>query len=268
MEMAVLDAQLRCEDRSFASFLGVGAQSVAAGAVCGMAPTPGVLVSRVADLVAEGFSRVKVKISPGNDVDPLTAVRLEFPELVLQADANGSYLPGNREHLASLEALDELGLACLEQPCPAGDLDAHATLAAHLATPICLDESLGSVEQLETSIARGACAVACLKPGRIGGYFEAVRFHDVCRRTGTGLWCGGMLETGFARSANAALSAMPGVTLPGDLQGGERFMEQDPTGGLQVEGGRAFVHRGAGIGPAPSQRAMRELAVRSELFRP
>ncbi len=260
LEMAVVDAWLCTRGDSLAAALGAGATSVEAGAVIGIYSGVDDLVAAVAVLVADGYRRVKVKIQPGWDAEPLRALRRSFPGLGLQADANASYRPAD---LGALRALDELDLLCIEQPLPPDDLVDLARLAAALETPVCLDESATSLGRVEAAAALGACDMVCVKAGRLGGVGAAVRLHDWALVAGVPLWCGGMLETGFARSVNVALSALPGFVLPGDLAGGERFLEPDPAGVPAPVAGRVDVHRGPGVGPRPDPASLARVTARS-----
>ena len=268
LEMAVLDAELRAAGRPLAAHLGVAVPSVPAGAVAGLAPSAGALVERVEALVAEGYGRVKVKIAPGREVGPLSAVRARFPDLVLQADANGAYRLEDPDDVAALAALDGLGLACIEQPLAADDLVGHAALARRIRTRICLDESITSLGRLEAARALGALEVACVKAGPLGGLLTAVVAHDRCLEAGLDAWCGGMLETGLGRAANAALAGLPGFTLAGDVAGGPRFVEEDPFGAPEMADGRVLLHRGPGIAPAPDPAALAAATTRVELLAP
>jgi o-succinylbenzoate synthase len=260
LEMAVLDSGLRSAGRSLADLIGAKRVQVEAGAVVGLSGTGdevGVLFREVQELVCQGFSRVKVKIAPGADVGTLGGLRRAFPHLGIQADANGGYRLDVPAHLAALEAIDGLGLLCIEQPLEPDDLVGHAALANGLVTPVCLDESIWSLGRLHQAIAAGACDMVCIKASRLGGLLQAVQAHDICAKADIPLWCGGMLETALARSANAALSALPGFLLPGDLAGGERFREPDPfLAGAGPEVPRTaeptvIVHKGPGVGPEP-----------------
>ena len=247
LEMAVLDAHLRATKESLASYLGVTVDTVEAGGVVGVHHKIDALLDEVSELVASGYRRVKCKILPGHDFEPLTAIREEFPDLMLSADANGSYDGSLALRLAKL---DNLGLAYIEQPLPADDLLGNVELAKHIGTPICLDESLSSVGRVADAVQLGACEVACLKPARLGGYLQAQRALEICVAAGMPAWCGGMFETGFARAGNAAFSGLAGCTLPGDLGGSDRFVEQDPSGTQQpLVYGRVRIYKGFGIAP-------------------
>jgi O-succinylbenzoate synthase len=226
VELAVLDAECRAAGRSLASRLGASRHQVVAGVAVGVTDSVEALVASVGERVAQGYRRVKLKICPGWDVEPVAAVRAHFPSLALQVDANGSYAGSGGSALASL---DDFDLLCIEQPLADDDLVGHASLARTLRTPLCLDESITSTLTAGAALALGACGVINIKPGRVGGYLEAARIHDLCVARGVPVWCGGMLETGIGRSANLALAALEGFSLPGDLSASDRFYQQDIT---------------------------------------
>lgn len=223
LELALLDAELRIAGISLASRLGATRDHVECGVSIGLFDTSQ-LVEQVAGYVTEGYRRVKLKIEPGHDVELVRAVRAEFPDLPLQVDANAAYTVNDA---GSLAALDEFDLLLIEQPLPADDLLGHARLAEQIRTPICLDESITSARVAEQAIELGACAIVNIKAGRVGGYLEAVRVHDVCAARGIPVWCGGMLETGIGRAANLALAGLSGFTLPGDTSASERYYARD-----------------------------------------
>ena len=221
LEMAVLDAQLRAEDRSFADFLGATATRIPSGVSVGIHDTIDELLATVQGYVDDGYVRIKLKIEPGNDIEQVAAVRdLIGPDTPFQVDANTAY---RRTDGAHLRRLDDYDLLLIEQPLPEHDIIGHARLAEEVDTPICLDESLVSAAGTADAIELGACEIANIKPGRVGGYLEAVRIHDLCLAKGIPVWCGGMLETGIGRAANAVLAALPGFTLPGDISASTRF---------------------------------------------
>ena len=180
LELAVLDAQLRAAGRSLAGWLGATHATVPAGAALGLHDDVDDLLEEADDALAAGAVRLRVKVAPGRAAAHLAALRAHVGDgVLLQADANGSFAEGDRE----LDALDEVGLACLEQPLAVDDLLAHARLAERLATPICLDEPLTSLAAIEAAVALGACEVVCLKPARVGGWIAARAVHDRCAAT-------------------------------------------------------------------------------------
>ena len=179
LEMAVLDAELRARGQSFASHLGAVVDHVPSGVSVGIMDSVPQLLDAVAGYLDAGYVRIKLKIEPGWDVDPVRAVRERFgDDLLLQVDANTAYTLGDARHLARLDAFD---LLLIEQPLEEEDLLAHAELARRIRTPICLDESIVSARMAADAITLGACQIVNIKPGRVGGYLEARRIHDVCR---------------------------------------------------------------------------------------
>jgi O-succinylbenzoate synthase len=224
IELAVLDAEGRASGRSLADLLGATRQKVTAGVALGLTDSISDLLDRVEQRVGEGYRRVKLKVTPGWDLEPVAAVRERFGDLLLQVDANGAYRLEDANHL---KALDDFALLLIEQPLPEDDLVGHAALAAQLKTPLCLDESIVSAGSARTALTMGACRIINVKAGRVGGYVEAVRIHDACADVDVPVWCGGMLETGIGRVANLALAALPAFSLPGDLSPSDRYYRED-----------------------------------------
>jgi O-succinylbenzoate synthase len=247
LEMAVLDAQLRANNQSFAEFLGAENVRIPVGVSVGIHDTIDDLLSTVQGYVDDGYVRIKLKIEPGSDIEHVAAVRdLIGPNKPLQVDANTAYRRTDGNHLRQL---DDYDLLLIEQPLPEEDIIGHARLADEVETPICLDESLVSAAGTADAIELGACEIANIKPGRVGGYLEAVRIHDLCVSKGVPVWCGGMLETGIGRAANAGLAALPGFTLPGDISASTRFYAQDiVTDPITIDDGHVTVPTTPGLG--------------------
>jgi O-succinylbenzoate synthase len=265
VELGVLDAWLRTSGVSLAAYLGGTRDRVDVGVSVGIAPSIDALMAEVSGFVDDGYRRVKLKIEPGWDVEPVAAVRAKFPGLQLQVDANGAYTLGDTDVFA---ALDGFGLLLIEQPLPEDDLSGHATLARRLATPICLDESITSAARAAEAIDRGACAIVNIKAGRVGGYLEAKAVHDACVDRRVPVWCGGMLETGLGRAANLALASLPGFTYPADLSASERYFTTDLTHPFVLERGQLAVPAGPGIGIAPLAAALQEFTTWVTTLRP
>ncbi|MCT9929610.1 o-succinylbenzoate synthase [Planotetraspora sp. A-T 1434] len=246
LETAILDAELRSYGMSFATYLGSVRARVPAGVSVGIMDSIPELLDAVAGYLGEGYLRIKLKIEPGWDVEPVRAVRTEFgDDLQLQVDANTAYSLTDAEHL---RRLDDHGLLLIEQPLAEDDLRGHAALSALVRTPICLDESITSARDAATALALGACRVINVKPARVGGYLEARRIHDLAAASGVPVWCGGMLETGVGRAANLALAALPGFVLPGDTSASSRYYAEDITEPFVLDGGHLNVPDGPGIG--------------------
>ncbi|MCP2263740.1 o-succinylbenzoate synthase [Promicromonospora thailandica] len=262
LEMAVLDAELRALGRSFATELGAVVDRVPSGVSVGIHDSVPELLDAVGGYLDEGYVRIKLKIEPGWDVEPVRAVRERFgDDVLLQVDANTAYTLADARHLAQLDPFD---LLLIEQPLEEEDVLGHAQLARALRTPVCLDESIVSAQTAAAAITLGACSVINIKPGRVGGYLEARRIHDLAVAHGVAVWCGGMLETGLGRAANAALAALPGFTLPGDVSGSGRFYRTDVTEPFVLDDGHLAVPTGPGLGVAPLPEVLDELTTRTE----
>jgi O-succinylbenzoate synthase len=249
LETAVLDAELRANGTRLADHLGAVREAVDAGVSVGIMDSIPVLLDAVDGYLHDGYRRIKLKIEPGWDVEPVAAVRERFgDDLLLQVDANTAYSLADARHLARLDAFD---LLLIEQPLDEDDVLGHAKLAQLIKTPVCLDESITSARSAAAAIEMGACAIVNIKPGRVGGYLEARRIHDVCAAHGIPVWCGGMLETGIGRAANVALAALPNFTLPGDTSASDRYFATDVTEPFVLDDGQLHVPDGPGIGVDP-----------------
>jgi O-succinylbenzoate synthase len=266
LEMAWLDAQLRAEGRSFGSYIGATREAVECGVSVGIFDDNAQLLNAVRGYVEQGYRRIKLKIEPGRDIDAVRAVReMIGPDMRLQVDANTAYTAADGAHLAQL---DEFDLLLIEQPLPEDQLLAHARLAQQVRTPICLDESITSAIVADEAIDMGACSIINIKAGRVGGYIEATRVHDVCRRRGIPVWCGGMLETGIGRAANVALAAMPNFTLPGDTSASDRFYREDITAPFILQDGMLRVPTGPGLGVEVLPEVVSRISTARETIRP
>jgi len=262
---AFVDAELRAEGTSLASWLGADRSRVECGVSIGIAPSTDVLLDQVDGYVRTGYRRIKLKIQPGTDVHRVRAVRAAFPDLPLSVDANAAYTPTDADVFRSM---DDLGLMMIEQPLHHEDLLMHARLQARLRTDLCLDESIRSVSDAAAAIELGACRIVNIKQGRVGGVSEARRIHDLCRERGIPVWCGGMLETGVGRALNLALAAMPGFTLPGDTSASDRYFEEDLTAPFELApDGTMQVPSGPGIGVTPLADRLDAVVTRRELVR-
>jgi O-succinylbenzoate synthase len=203
------------------------------------------LLKTVGGYLDQGYRRIKLKIKPGWDVEPVRAVREKFGDVPLQVDANTAYTLSAADDLAKLDPFD---LLLIEQPLPEDQVLAHAKLARLVRTPICLDESITSAQAAADAIELGACRIINIKPGRVGGYLEGRKIHDVCAAHKVPVWMGGMLETGVGRAGNVAMAAMPQFTLPGDTSASDRYYHRDITEPFVLKDGRLAVPAGPGLG--------------------
>jgi O-succinylbenzoate synthase len=260
IETALLDAELRERAVSFGDYFGAVRERIDCGVSVGISPTIEQLLDEVRLYLEQGYLRIKLKIKPGWDLEPVAAVRdLIGSDGLLQVDANTAYTRDDIAHLGELDAFD---LLLIEQPFVEEDIRSHVALAAAISTPVCLDESILSTEIAIDAIERGATSIINIKAGRVGGYLEAVRIHDACLERGVPVWCGGMLETGIGRAANVALAALPGFTLPGDTSASDRFFTEDLTQPFVLENGQLAVPTGPGSGVTVREELVRAWATR------
>ena len=261
LETAILDAQLRDQKTSLATYLGATKSKVECGVSVGIANNLEALAEEVKSYVDAGYRRIKLKIEPGWDIKAVKHIRNLYPEIPLQVDANQAYSRDDGKHLAKL---DEFNLLLIEQPLDEHDILGHALLAKEVKTPICLDESIISLQSAEDALALKATTIINIKPGRVGGYIESVKIHDLCLKNKIPVWCGGMLETGIGRAANLALAALPGFTLPGDTSASARYFKQDITVPFVMEDGYLNVPQGAGIGVEPDMDFLEQITTHKE----
>lgn len=259
LEMAVWDWFARRAGRPLWKLLGGRGGEVPCGIVLGFAP-PDVLAGRAEAAWAAGYRRIKLKIRPGFDAEPLARVRRALPGACLAADANGSY---RRADIETLAALDRFDLDFLEQPLPPEDLVGHARLQSRMRTPVALDESIRCVEDVETAWALGAARVFNVKPGRVGGFEEVRRIAGFAGEVGASLWCGGMLESGVGRAAALHAASLGAFDRAADLSASSRYfaadlvvppLELSPRGTLRIPDG-------PGIGVVPDPERLRRFRV-------
>jgi o-succinylbenzoate synthase len=224
LEMALWDAYANETQTPLVDLIGGTRSEIPVGISVGIQSSTEALVKKVEGYLQQGFQRIKVKIKPGCDYEPLKALRDAFGDIPLMADANSAYRLAD---IDVLKRLDQLGLMMIEQPLANDDIIDHATLQKYLNTPVCLDESIHSLEDARKAVELGACKIINIKVGRVGGFAEAILIHDFCRANGIDVWCGGMLETGIGRLHNIALTALPGFTLPGDTAPSARYFDED-----------------------------------------
>lgn len=224
LEGAVWDLFAKRSNQTLANALGGEKKQIEVGISIGIQSSVKELLEIISNHVDEGYKRIKIKIKPGWDYDVLKEVRQHFPNLDMMADANSAY---TLKDIELLKRLDELDLMMIEQPLAHDDIIEHAKLQAQLSTPICLDESIHSLEDARKAIELGSCKIINIKIGRVGGLTESLKIHNYCLEKGIPVWCGGMLESGIGRAHNIALTSLSQFVLPGDTASSDRYWEKD-----------------------------------------
>jgi len=224
-EAAIWDLHARLQNEPLWKTIGAGARhEIACGVSNGIQDTVSQLLEKIQTELDAGYQRIKMKIKPGWDVDVIREVRKRFPAIKLMADANSAYTLHDIDHL---KELDQFYLMMIEQPLAHDDIIDHAVLQSKLQTPVCLDECIRSAHHAEQAIRLKAGRIINIKLGRVGGFAEAKRVHDLCQANGIPVWCGGMLESGIGRAHNIALSTLPNFVLPGDVSASKRYWKRD-----------------------------------------
>ena len=268
LEMGCWDVAARLAGVPLARLLGGTRDRVTVGISLGIQETPDALGERVRRARADGYARVKVKIKPGADVDFVRAAREALgPASPLMADANNAYTLADADHLARLDAL---GLLMIEQTLAWDDLVQHAELQRRLATPVCLDESITSLDRTRDMVTLGSGRVVNIKPGRVGGFGASLAIHDFCQAQGIPVWCGGMLESGIGRAHNVALASLPNFTKPGDVSPSARYWERDvvtPEWTMSADGMVRVPLDRPGLGVSVDLDRIEDLTVRQTVLR-
>ncbi|WP_096152849.1 MULTISPECIES: o-succinylbenzoate synthase [Bacillus] len=263
VETAIWDLFAKKADKALATYIGGVRDNVEAGVVVSSG-NPSEIVKMIDKRLDEGYRRVKVKIDPTTDISVLQQIRDLYPDLLLMVDANSAYSLNDIDHL---KKLDKFGLMMIEQPLGIDDIVEHAELQKEICTPVCLDESINSLEDAKNAIKLRSCKVINIKIGRVGGLAEAIAIHNLCLENDIPVWCGGMLETGISRAFNIALSTLPNFTIPGDLSASSRYWEKDViVPEVRVVKGKINVPTSSGIGFEVDEEFIQQICKRSLTF--
>jgi O-succinylbenzoate synthase len=266
LENAVIDLLAKQQEIALHRFLGQPEKKILSGISLGLQESPDELLKAVDEAVEKKYHRIKMKIKKGQDVEWVAAVRKRFPDIQLMVDANGDY---TLEDAARLRELDQFGLMMIEQPLSYSDIYQHSLLQRQIETPLCLDESIHTVDDARTAIELGACRIINIKQGRVGGLIESLRMAELAAAHGIAVWSGGMDETGIGRAVNIHLQTAPGFTLPGDTSETCRYFHEDIADPPVVLDDNGFIALppGPGIGvEIPAERLARYTIAQERLY--
>lgn len=266
LEAALWDLIAKSKNISLSKMLGGTRDKIDVGVSIGIQNSAEELLKKVEGYLAEGYSRIKIKIAPGNDLEFVKAVRKEFPQIPFQVDANSAY---ELKHIDLFKQMDNYNLLLIEQPLGYEDIYEHSKLQNELKTPICLDESIHSLADTRAAIELDSCRVINIKPGRVGGFTESKLIHDYCASKNIPVWCGGMLESGIGRAGNVALASLPNFTLPGDISASKRYFKEDIVEPEFVvnKDGTMDVPTKPGIGVEVNMRILERVTVKKVEFK-
>ena len=261
LEAALYDAFAKSKGISLSKMLGGTQEKINVGVSLGISDTVPDLLHVMEKHMKEGYQRIKIKIAPGRDLQFIEALRREYPDMLLQVDANSAY---TLDHLPVFKKMDEYKLSLIEQPLGYDDIFDHAKLQREIKTDLCLDESIHSLGDTRAAIEMGSCRIINIKPGRVGGYTESIKIHDYCASMNIPVWHGGMLESGIGRAGNVALASLPNFMLPSDLSPNKKYYTEDivePLFTLNSDG-TITVPTGPGIGVEINMKALEKYTVR------
>jgi O-succinylbenzoate synthase len=266
LEAALWDLFAKSKNISLSKMLGGTRNKIDVGVSIGIQNSITELIKKVEGYLAEGYKRIKIKIAPGNDIQFIQALRKEFPDILLQVDANSAY---ELKHIDLFKQMDAYNLLLIEQPLGYDDIYEHSKLQKELITPICLDESIHSLADTRAAFELDSCRVINIKPGRVGGFTESKLIHDYCAAENIPVWCGGMLESGIGRAGNVALASLSNFTLPGDISASKRYYKEDIVEPefLVNNDGTMTVPTKAGIGVEVNMKMLEKVTVKKKEFK-
>ncbi len=266
LENALWDAEAKQRNLPLWKLLGGTRKEIACGVSIGIQDSVEQLLDEIAIELAAGYRRIKVKVKPGWDVRVLEKIRSRWADITLSCDANSAYTLDQVEHLRTF---DQFNLLMIEQPLWDDDIFYHARLQKELRTAICLDESIVSARGAAIAIETSACRIINIKVGRVGGFTEAKKVHDICHAQKIPVWCGGMLESGIGRAHNIALSTLENFSLPGDVSASKRYWKEDIIDPEVEVSARGMIAIGdqPGTGHRIKEDLIEKLTVRKETLR-
>lgn len=264
LETAIWDLYAKRHNQSLKNYFNKTRTQIPVGVSIGIQTNLDELLNQITSYVEQGYQRIKLKIRPGYDLEPIQEIRRNFPNLTLMVDANSAYTIEDLQHLKKLDMYD---LAMIEQPFAANDFLDHAQLQDELKTKICLDENIRSVKDCELAFSLGSCQSINLKIPRVGGITEAMKIVKFCQEKGLLVWLGGMFESGVGRALNLQFASQKIFTFPGDISASDRYYYEDilekP---IKIQHGEIHVPEGLGIGVTLSEKALLEYGVHETIF--
>ena len=262
VEDSIWDLYGRLINKPLQNLIGGSKKTIPSGISLGIQQNLDVLLEKIESAVERGYQRIKIKIEPGWDIEIVKAIRDQHPDLPLMVDANNAYRLQDKELFVNLDRYD---LMMIEQPLQYYDIIDHASLQKEISTPICLDESIKSVDDARVAIEIDATRIINVKPARVGGITETLLIHELAKETGIPLWCGGMLETGVGRAKNVAVASLNTFTLPNDLSESSRYYTEfivDPAFELNSDGTLTVPVKSSGIGVTVLEDKISKLCIK------
>lgn len=224
IDTAWWDLAARLENRPLWEMIGGASPEVAVGADIPVQESTAALFDGIRIAVEGGFSRTKLKFRPDSEFEMVASAREAFPDMPLHIDCNSGF---TLHDIDLFRRLDTLGLVMIEQPLGWQDVIDHAKLQQELETPICLDETITSLEIARQAVETGATRWVNIKHGRVGGLTNAIAIQRYCIEAGVPCWVGGMLESFVGQGVSLALATLPGMAYAADIFPAGRLYAED-----------------------------------------
>jgi len=213
------------ENKSLGELWGGTRKEIPVGVSLGLESSAEKILEKASHWVEEEKSmRIKIKVKPGMDIEPVRLIKEKYPDVSLMLDANSAY---TLKDIDVFKELDQYNLLMIEQPLAEDDIIDHAALQKKIKTPICLDESIHSLEDTRKAIEMDACKIINIKPPRVGGFWRSKQIAEYCEKHDIAVWCGGMMESGWGRSFNIQISSLANYQLPADICKTTRYFTDD-----------------------------------------
>ena len=265
IDMACWDLTARLRDVPLAEALGGKRAAVEVGTSFDQMESIDDFLAAIGKAFEAGFARVELKLRPGWDLQMLGAVREQYPVEPIHVGVDGAM---RLDHMEILCRLDDFSLEMIEQPLSPFDLVGHAMVQETIRTPICLSESIRSLEEAELAIELESCRFINVSPGRVGGLTAAVAIHDACGDAKLGCWVGSRPQTAVGVRAALSLAAKEHFNYPADYMAGDKLLEEDVAQPLEItpkesgkSAGQVKLWCEAGIGIEPNMDVIKKYCI-------
>lgn len=222
--------------------------------------------ARAAELVAEGFTTVKVKVGgkPDDDIARVRAVRevIGF-DRKLVIDANCGWDADTA--ISCIKQLADCRIDLVEQPTPDGDYAAIARVRRECGLPVMADDMCFNLVHACELIRNHACDLISVYPGKNGGIRKSREIALAAGQHGVGCTIGSNLEFDVATAAMAhlivATENLQVEMWPGDIHGPVYYETRLVKQPLSILGPLTTITNQPGLGIEVDWQLVRELRI-------
>ena len=216
-------------------------------------------------MVAEGFCTIKLKVGHDPlmlDLERVRAVREVIgPTVRLTVDANGGW--SVNEAIRASHALEEFGVAFVEQPVHRLDLDGLARVCRRTRLPVMADESVFTPHDALVCVQKGAADIVSVYPGKNGGILQTLAIVELAAAAGVSCAIGSNVEWDIASAAMAHVAAaLPNIDVEQfatDIIGPYFHLQHVCDPGWKSKAGHVLVPGGPGLGIALERKELTAL---------